>query len=665
MPTPATAADFAAAVYAAGLLSDVQAKKLTPAAYAKVPNAESIARQLVKLGWLTAFQAKLLLDGDPVTFGKYRLLDKLGEGGMGQVFKAQDLKLGRLVALKTIRGDYVNHPQAMKRFDREARAAAALSHPHIVTLYAADEVNGVRYLAMEFIAGADLSQLVQAEGKLPLPQACDYVRQAALGLAHAHAAGLVHRDVKPANLLLAKAPSGAGSSPSLYPWGQVKVSDLGLARLHVAVDSGATKDGVMIGTIDYMAPEQARDASGVDAKADLYSLGCTLFHLLTGKMPYAGETVINKMLAHQTDAVPKLREALPTAPEGLEKLLHSLLAKEAKDRPANAGAVADALEPFCNADSKSAAVPKLPSPNKVVGLSASEAAETERYEASDSGWRAEEALWGTRRRILLIAVGIVAVGLLAWLAWLNNADVLRRYASVPVFTMATPSASSPIPALPTAAAGDSEAKLPQPDADGWLSLWNGQDLAGWKPVIIEPRGGGFQVVRRHGAATLHLPPGLVGTLSYATPLKSFTLKAEYVLEDAPALGANQPPLVKFYCIGDPTEKALGQLPGFAVPLGGPKRGRVEAQPADSHLQGKLLEENDPPPLRPLPEWNLLEIRTKGAGASQFLNGQLVHSAMSLRSKLLGAELPLAGGKVQIVAGGQPAYFRSIKVKPAP
>lgn len=672
MPSVSAPADFAAAVHAAHLLTEAQAARLTPAALAKFPSAEALARQLIKLGWITAFQAKMLLEGDgaQLAFGKYRLLDKLGEGGMGLVYKAQDTKLGRLVALKVIRADYLNHPQALKRFDREAKAAAALSHPHIVTLYDADEIAGTRYLAMEYVAGADLGKALKAEGKLPLAQACGYVRQAALGLAHAHAAGLVHRDIKPANLLLAQAPSGGGgSTPSHAAWGQVKVSDLGLARLHVANDSGATKDGALIGTIDYMAPEQARDASSVDARADLYSLGCTLFHLLTGRPPFAGETAINKMLAHQQDPPPRLRDLAPEAPEGLEKLLDALMAKDPNARPKDGAAVAEALEPFCRSDPKSASEAQLPTTRRLFQQAAGEQADTESHEPLQRTASQVARPHRMRPHWLLIGAGGLAVCLFAFLAVYNNATVLQRYASVPVFGRSAPlAASTSASSLPAPSSADARPSLPvalAPGPDGWTPIWNGHDLTGWNLVVVEPVDGKFEIVVQGGDRLLRLPPGTVGTLTVLGPYRNFTLRLEYRLGEAPATGPGRPPLLKFFCLGDPADKPLGILPGFPIALGGLKRGKVDGQPSDAHLRAQTMEDREAPPLKPPHEWNVLELRTKGAAASTFLNGQLVWSGLNLRARLLGQETPLSAGKLQLVAEGQEALIRKITLKPSP
>ena len=202
---------------------------------------------------------------------------------MGEVFKARHPKLGRVVALKLIRKERLDNPAAVRRFHREVQAAAQLEHPHIVRAYDADEAGDLHYFVMEYVEGTDLARLVKRDGPLTVDRACDYVRQAALGLQHAYERGMVHRDIKPANLLL----TAKGDV--------VKVLDMGLARLdRPEKDAGAsstlTQEGAVMGTPDYIAPEQARDSHTVDIRADLYSLGCTLYFLLAGRVPFPGGT---------------------------------------------------------------------------------------------------------------------------------------------------------------------------------------------------------------------------------------------------------------------------------------------------------------------------------------------------------------------------------------
>ncbi len=275
---------------------------------------------------MTPFQVNQLFQGraNQLVLGSFLLLERLGEGGMGQVFKARHRKLARIVALKVIRKERLSHPDAVRRFRREIQAAAQLSHANIVLALDADEHDGTHFFAMEYVEGVDLAHYVKQYGPMPVARACDCVRQAALGLQHAHDKGLVHRDIKPHNLLLTRQ-------------GVVKVLDMGLARLtpeSQAEMSGAslTGDGVMIGTPDYVAPEQAMDARSADIRADLYSLGCTFYFLLAGRAPFSGGNALEKLLKHQSERPQSVRDFRPDVPSPVAAIVHRLLAKRPADR---------------------------------------------------------------------------------------------------------------------------------------------------------------------------------------------------------------------------------------------------------------------------------------------------------------------------------------------
>jgi serine/threonine-protein kinase len=297
-----------------------------------------LGRVLVQRGYLTKFQVNqvALGRGRELLLGPYELLDKLGEGGMGQVFKARHRPMNRVVALKIIRKERLLSPDAVRRFYQEVQAAAQLSHPNIVTAFDSGQAGHQHYLAMEYVEGIDLAQLVRQSGALPVAAACEYVRQAALGLQHAHEKGLVHRDVKPGNLLLQQ----DGDKPT------VKILDMGLARLCGERDKGLTQSGQLIGTPDYLAPEQALNSRAVDVRADLYSLGGTLFYLLTSRPPFQAETLAEVLLKHQMAEPPALCELRPEVPQGLDAVVRRLLAKKPEDRFPSAAEVAAALAPF-------------------------------------------------------------------------------------------------------------------------------------------------------------------------------------------------------------------------------------------------------------------------------------------------------------------------------
>jgi tRNA A-37 threonylcarbamoyl transferase component Bud32 len=270
--------------------------------------------------------------------GEYELLAKLGEGGMGAVYRARQTKLGRIVALKVLSKPRQASADAVQRFEREMLAAGRVEHPNVVRAYDAREIEGVPVLAMEYVDGLDLGNLLLRLGPLPVAEAAELIRQAALGLQAAHEHGLVHRDIKPSNLMLSRA-------------GQVKVLDLGLARIAAAeafVDEITSANQVM-GTADYIAPEQVSDTHAADIRADLYSLGCTLYKLLAGHAPFSGPqypTGFAKMTGHARDPVPPLQGLRHDVPAGLADVLDRLLAKSPAARPAEPREAAELLAPF-------------------------------------------------------------------------------------------------------------------------------------------------------------------------------------------------------------------------------------------------------------------------------------------------------------------------------
>ena len=289
-------------------------------------SAVDVARYAAKQNWLTRYQAKSILTGKTkaLVLGNYIILNRIGQGGMGQVFRAKHTRMGRMVALKVLTLAGMKNPDAMQRFRKEIYAAGKLSHPNIVTAFDADETQSLQFLVMEYVQGRDLKSLVHNSNQLSVVQAVDYTLQAARGLEFAHQNGVFHRDIKPANLLLSNE-------------GIVKVLDMGLAEIvHDLEESQGfddlTQSGQVMGTPEYMSPEQGRDTSDIDGRTDIYSLGCTLHFLLTGKAPYPASTLVSRLLAHREQPIPSLKVTRSDVPESLNQLFRKMLAKDVDDR---------------------------------------------------------------------------------------------------------------------------------------------------------------------------------------------------------------------------------------------------------------------------------------------------------------------------------------------
>lgn len=303
---------------------------------ASPPDGGAFADELLQVGLITAWQHEKLKNGRFRGFflGRYKLLDQIGAGGMSRVLLAEHTLLKQRRALKVLPRERVSDSTYLARFQLEAQAIATLDHPNIVRAYDIDESGGIHYLVMEYVPGKDLQTLVVENGPLDFETAADYMIQAARGLEHAHKIGLVHRDVKPANLLI-------------DPDGVVKILDLGLA-LFSETEASLTiaHNENVLGTADYLAPEQALNSHTIDGRADFYALGCTLYFALTGAPPFADGTIAQRIARHQSVTPPPLRNRRADCPEALEIICAGMLRKRPEERYQTAGAVAEALEQF-------------------------------------------------------------------------------------------------------------------------------------------------------------------------------------------------------------------------------------------------------------------------------------------------------------------------------
>jgi serine/threonine protein kinase len=297
----------------------------------------TLAASLLSRGVLTAWQCEKLLAGIDRGFilGKYKLQRLIANSDMSSVYEAEHLLLHRRVALKILSKELAGDGSFLERFYREAQAVASLDHPNIMRGFDVGQEGDYHYLVMEFIEGTSLQGLVEVGGPLPFDQAAELIRQAALGLGHAHQAGLIHRDIKPANLLLDLE-------------GTVKILDLGLVRSLSHEEDGQAgltriHDERVLGTVDYLSPEQAIDSHDVDIRTDIYSLGCTLYFLLVGSPPFSKGTLAERLLAHQTQTAPPISISRPDVPEGLARIVERMLAKKPEERFQNPAEVSTAL----------------------------------------------------------------------------------------------------------------------------------------------------------------------------------------------------------------------------------------------------------------------------------------------------------------------------------
>jgi serine/threonine protein kinase len=324
------------------LLRRWQAVAIEPA------SVKSFAAWLVANGQLTAYQADLLAEGKADNFflDRYKVLDRIGKGRMAGVYRAVHPQLGA-VALKVLPPSKARDPELLARFQREARLAVPLRHPNVVRAFESGECRGLHYLAMEYLEGETLDEVLARRGRLTPREAARLAFLTTLGLEHIHQQGLVHRDLKPANMMLTPAPAAHENTLR----SMVKILDIGLGRALFDPESkeGSTDltcDGALLGTPDYLAPEQARDPRRADIRADLYSLGCILYHALAGQPPFADDNLVRQILRHATQEAPPLREVNPLVGDELSRIVATLMAKDPARRYPTPGGAGEALQGF-------------------------------------------------------------------------------------------------------------------------------------------------------------------------------------------------------------------------------------------------------------------------------------------------------------------------------
>src|SRR5262245_9464783 len=341
MPAPATLDDLLKLIRKSGMIDeprlDAYLERLRLVGHAPM-DVRKLAGAMVRDGLLTYFQAEQFMLGKwrGFTIGKYKLLERIGFGGMGQVFLCEHMYMRRRVAIKVLPPAKAEEPAALGRFYREARAAAALDHPNIVRTHDIDQDGNLHFLVMEYVDGSSLLEIIKKKGPMEIDRACHYVWQSAQGLDHAFRVGVIHRDIKPGNVLVDR-------------FGAAKILDMGLARFYHTDDDMLTKkydEKSVLGTADYVAPEQTINSHDVDVRADIYSLGATFYFLLAGHPPFPEGTISQKLIAHQTKRPMPIRRARPEIEPELAAVVERMMAKSVQDRYQNPEQLINSLAPF-------------------------------------------------------------------------------------------------------------------------------------------------------------------------------------------------------------------------------------------------------------------------------------------------------------------------------
>ena len=558
-----------------------------------------------------------------MSHSRYRIVRELGRGGMGVVYRAVQILMDRHVAIKVMNPNVLAYADALPRFQSEVKAAARLDHPNIVRAHDAEQVGGLHLLVMEYVEGTNLANLVQRKGPLPVALACHFVRQAALGLQHAFEQGMVHRDVKPQNLMVT-------------PKGVVKILDFGLARLRGGQSRGGgiTEAGSFMGTPEYVSPEQAADARTADTRADIYSLGCTLYFLLTGRPPFVEDTPVKMVLAHIEKPPPSLTMVRPEVPPALAAVVGRMLAKNPTARYQQPVEVAQALVPFIKQGTKPAApgaagkatdFPKGPTPREEAPEPF--AALTETTVPRQRPKKTRTPAWYRRPSVLAGAGGaVLALGLGICLV------------AGGVFHKPKPAAN-----------GTGE---PPSEPEVFKPLFNGTDLSGWfverggdRPWSVEQ---GAIVVRGEWANGENWKTAnyLVTDREFA----DFVLRLEFNLE-ADASSA----LALRATLGEHSHPHISLAAGDEMGMTHWLRDDTWVAP------------NQPPDLKRAGDWNQLEVEVRGHTLRLTINGRpVVHTTLDAP----GARCPdgsipglnRARGRIGFLKYRGTVRFRNIQIK---
>ncbi|MGL6074929.1 MAG: serine/threonine protein kinase [Fimbriiglobus sp.] len=357
MPAPTNLDEFLDVVRKSELIDTAKLNAFLASQQTDFASPSALAKSLLANGFITQFHADQLIRGKYRGFflGKYKILDRIGLGGMGQVFLGEHSALKRRIAIKVLPPDRAENKFSRERFTREARAAAQLDHPNIVRAFDFDADGDVMFLVMEYVEGVTLHDLVQKVGPIEQNRAVHFLIQSASGLAYLKQHNMIHRDIKPANILVDRL-------------GVIKILDLGLVRSSAGNDQENLTQGEgvkMLGTADYLAPEQAIDCSNVDTRADIYSLGATAYYILTGKPPFEADKVSQKLLMHQVKPVTPVHKVVLGLTEEFSAIITKMLAKKPEDRYQTPQDLIAALEPFLEAPPAPPSEDELPT---VAGL---------------------------------------------------------------------------------------------------------------------------------------------------------------------------------------------------------------------------------------------------------------------------------------------------------